>query len=53
MPVFYIKFDVYGLKFKRPIFGLECDYTSEQLDKIRKRLIQDTKEKLLAAGYCK
>lgn len=51
MPVFYITYYAKGLKFRAPIGGFEWDYTKDELNDIRRSLIEKTEKKLEAMGY--
>lgn len=53
MPVFFIEFYAFGLKFKKPVYGFEGDYTKKQLVKLKKMLIKETEEKLIDLCYSK
>lgn len=53
MPVFFIEFYAFGLKFKKPVYGLESEYTKNQLAKLKKMLIKETEKKLIDLGYSK
>lgn len=51
MPVFYITINVFGLKFRQPVYGCISDYTEEELREIYNKYKKETRMKLYALGY--
>lgn len=51
MPVFYITVNVFGLNFKRPVYGDKSDYTNDELRKIMESAKIEIRARLYALGY--
>lgn len=51
MNVFYIKFSVFDLNFRRAVYGYKEDYTKEQLQDIKSSFENETEQKLRSLGY--
>ena len=51
MPVFYITINVFGLKFRQPVYGRRSDYTEEEFREIYEKYKKETRLKLYDLGY--